>query len=447
MNDKATIRQRPEAERAVIGGCFDSDVLRQASAILDPEDFVDSKNREIYRAMLQVEESGEGVDYLTVIDRMRLNGNEVDYAYLTRLVGGGAGYVSSLNIAQHAEIVRRASAERMALDAAQHVVEQIYSDKMKTAGDVHDLISGAFDGIDVIKPSANIEPIADIAGPVFERLAFLADHQDQQIGIPFGLGSLDRLIGGLQESDFMILAGRPGMGKSAAGVQFAVNAAKKYDLSVALFSLEMSKAQVTQRILASETGIDSKRLRSGNIYDEEWPIITEAMTQITKWPLYIDDTAAVTPAYIRNVCKRMKQKGNLDLIGVDYLQLMEGAGGENRQQEISYISRRAKALAMELGTPIIALSQLSRAVEARANKRPMLSDLRESGALEQDADHVVFVYREDYYIEDTDRQNVSEFIVSKNRHGDTGTAMAYFHKEQSRFSDLEVNRTYLDEQM
>ena len=175
-------------------------------------------------------------------------------------------------------------------------------------------------------------------------------------------------------------------------------------------------------------------------------LITEAMNDMQEWPIHIDDMAAMTPAYIRNVCRRMHHNTGLDLVVIDYIQLMDGAGGENRQQEMTYISRRMKALAKELDIPVIALSQLSRAVEARSNKRPMLSDLRESGALEQDADHVIFVYREDYYITDTDQQNVAEFIVAKNRHGDTGTAKAYFHKEQSRFSDLAVDRIYLEGQ-
>jgi replicative DNA helicase len=245
------------------------------------------------------------------------------------------------------------------------------------------------------------------------------------------------------------LAARPGMGKSSLAMSVAETAASRYDARVAIFSLEMSNEQLVQRLLAMVTGIDSHALRMGNIDESEWPILLEAANQLSGVNIFIDDTPAASVTEIRTKARRLYAEHGLDMIIIDYMQLMSGQGGsskgsENRQQEISYISRSLKGLARELNVPVIALSQLSRAVESRADKKPMLSDLRESGSIEQDADVVLFIYREDYYIEDTDRQNIADIIVAKHRHGETGTVSLFFKKELTQFTDLETVRTELE---
>jgi replicative DNA helicase len=258
---------------------------------------------------------------------------------------------------------------------------------------------------------------------------------------------LDQILGGLQRSDLIILAARPAMGKTAMCLNIADNATRKHGGRVAFFSLEMSKDQLVQRQLSMITGVDSHRLRLGKIYEQEWPMLLEAANELANTKLYIDDTPGASVNDIRTKARRLYAEDGLDLIIVDYLQLMVGAGGQkgqNREQEISYISRSLKLLARELNVPIIALSQLSRAVESRADKRPMLSDLRESGAIEQDSDVVLFIYREDYYVEDTDRQNIADIIIAKHRHGATGTVGLYFRRELTKFSDLEIQRTDLE---
>jgi replicative DNA helicase len=293
-------------------------------------------------------------------------------------------------------------------------------------------------------------PIRAIMGNVVDRIDFLTRNKDTLMGVPTGFTMLDRLLGGMQKSDLIILAARPAMGKTSLAINVAQNAAKRYNARVAIFSLEMSNEQLAQRLLSMETGIDSHRLRLGQLHEEEWPILLEAANVLAGTNIFIDDTPAASVNEIRTKCRRLYAEHGLDMVLIDYMQLMSGQGGsgggrnENRQQEISYISRSLKALARELNVPVIALSQLSRAVESRSDKRPMLSDLRESGSIEQDADVVLFIYRDDYYNEDSEQQNIADVIVAKHRHGSTGTVSLYFRKELTQFRDLEIQRTELD---
>jgi replicative DNA helicase len=263
-------------------------------------------------------------------------------------------------------------------------------------------------------------------------------------GLPTGFGLLDRTLGGLQKSDLIYVAGRPGMGKSAWALSVGLHAAK-HGSRVAVFSLEMSKEQLVQRLLSMETMIESHRIRTRRIADEEWNIVLECANAISNLPIYIDDSSGVSVDYVRRETRRMYAEHGLDLIIIDYTQLMSGEAGKagNREQEISYISRNMKNMAKELNVPVIALSQLSRAVESRSDKRPILSDLRESGSQEQDADIVLFLYRDDYYNEDTDRQNIAEVIIAKHRHGATGSVSLFFRKELTLFRDLEIHREEL----
>jgi replicative DNA helicase len=256
-------------------------------------------------------------------------------------------------------------------------------------------------------------------------------------------------LGGLQKSDLLILAARPGMGKSSLALSIALNASRHNNARVAIFSLEMSNEQLVERLLSMETAINSHRLRMGDIHEDEWPILLEAANMLGTAPIFIDDTPGATVSDLRTKARRLYAEHGLDMIIIDYMQLMTGSSGgngrnENRQQEISYISRSLKSLARELNVPVIALSQLSRAVEARSDKKPLLSDLRESGSIEQDADVVLFIYREDYYEEDSEKQNIAEIIIAKHRHGSTGNVSLYFRKELTQFRDLEIQRTELE---
>jgi replicative DNA helicase len=364
-------------------------------------------------------------------------------AYITDLISGTP---SAMYVDHYARIVERTALLRRLISAAGQIAELAYDDNQEV-DDVIDKAETLIFGVSEALIHRDLMPIRAIMSQVVDHIDFLARNQDTLMGVPTGFTFLDRLLGGLQKSDLIILAARPAMGKTSLALNVAQNAAKRYGARVGVFSLEMSNEQLVQRLLSMETGIDSHRLRLGQVHDDEWPILLEAANLLANTAIFIDDTPAATVNEIRTKCRRLYAEHGLDLVLIDYMQLMSGtsSGREaNRQQEISFISRSLKGLARELNVPVIALSQLSRAVESRSDKRPMLSDLRESGSIEQDADVVLFIYREDYYIEDTDRQNIADIIVAKHRHGSTGTVSLYFRKELTQFRDLEVQRTELD---
>jgi len=280
----------------------------------------------------------------------------------------------------------------------------------------------------------------------YERLEYLHEHRDEPLGIPTGYPDLDRLTGGLQKGDLIIIAARPGVGKTSLMLNIAHNAAFKHRQRVAIFSLEMSIEQLTQRFIASSSGIDAQRLRIADLRDEEFGVLTRVATQLAELPIFLDDTPSLSPLALRTKARRLYQEHGLDLIIVDYLQLMQGEGfsrGDNRVQEISYISRALKNLARELNVPLVAGSQLSRLVEHRSDKRPVLSDLRESGSIEQDSDIVMFIYRDELYNENTEYKNIAEIIVAKNRNGPTGKVMLFFDKRLTSFKNLARERIEL----
>jgi replicative DNA helicase len=278
-----------------------------------------------------------------------------------------------------------------------------------------------------------------------DRVDYLYQHKGETIGVPTGFLNLDKMLGGMQKSDLIIIAARPGMGKTSLMVSFALNAARKYNQRVAIFSLEMSDEQLVQRLLAAETAIDSQRLRIGNLREEEWPNFLQASARLSETMLFIDDTPSISAMQVRTKARRLYAEYGLDLLIIDYLQLMQGERHENnRVQEISYLSRSLKGLARELNIPVVVASQLSRAVESRNDKRPLLSDLRESGSIEQDADIVMFIYRDDYYNPETDQQNIAEILISKHRNGPTGMVPLYFRKELAQFLEVEFMREELD---
>lgn len=451
MNDtqETLIKSIPaniEAERAVLGSLLiDQDAIIKVASFLRPKDFFRERHTWLYEAMLSLNERHEPLDYVTLVDELERREKLDDVggpAYITDLVNSTP---SAMSVDHYASIVERTAVLRRLISAAGKIAELAYDERQDVAT-VVDRAEQIIFGVSESRIHRDLTPVRAIMSNVVDQIDFLARNQGTLMGVPTGFSMLDRMLGGFQKSDLIILAGRPGMGKSSFAISVAQNAAKLHDTRVAIFSLEMSNEQMVQRLLAMETGIDSHRLRLGKVYDEEWPILLEAANRLAQTSIFIDDTPAASVNEIRTKARRLFAEHGLDLVLIDYMQLMSGQSGrnENRQQEISYISRSLKGLARELNVPVLALSQLSRAVESRADKRPMLSDLRESGSIEQDADAVLFIYREDYYIEDTDRQNIADVIVAKHRHGSTGSVSLYFRKELTQFRDLEIQHTDLD---
>lgn len=443
-----TIPANLEAEQAVLGSLLiDPDAIIKIASFLRPADFYRERHEWIFSALLTLHERREPADFVTLVDELERN-EQLEAiggpAYITELINSTP---TAIYVDYYARIVERTAILRRLIGAAGKIAEMAY-DESNDVDDVVDRAEQIIFGVSESRIHRDLTPIATIMADVVDQIDFLARNQNTLMGVPTGFVMLDKMLGGFQKSDLIIVAGRPGMGKSSLGLSIAQNAAKRYDTRVAVFSLEMSNEQMVQRLLSVESAIDSHRLRLGQIYEEEWPILMEAANTLAATNIFIDDTPGASVMDIRTKARRLYAEHGIDLIVIDYMQLMSGgrnAGrGENRQQEISYISRSLKELARELNVPVIALSQLSRAVESRADKKPMLSDLRESGSIEQDADVVIFIYREDYYIEDTDRQNISDLIIAKHRHGSTGTVSLYFRKELTQFRDLEIRREELD---
>lgn len=437
-----------EAERAVIGSCLiDPDALAKVATFLRAQDFFRERHGWIFDAMLRLNAKREPIDFVTLADELETMGRYADIgpAFITDIL---AAVPTALYVEYYGHIVEETSIRRQMIAASGKAAELAYDETVPLKDAINQAEQTMF-GISAGRIGKDMSPINAIMRDVVERIDFLSRNPQALGGVPTGFTVLDRLLGGLQKSDLIILAARPGMGKTAFALSVANHAAKTHASRVAFFSLEMSKDQLVQRLLSMESGIDSHRLRMGNIHPDEWPIMLEAANLLANTNVMIDDTPAASINEIRTKARRLAADGGLDLIVIDYMQLMSGQssngrGQENRQQEISYISRSLKNLARELNVPIVALSQLSRAVEQRADKRPMLSDLRESGSIEADADVVLFVYREDYYVEDTDRQNIADILVAKHRHGATGTVSLYFRKELTQFRDLEIQRTDLE---
>lgn len=434
----------PEAEEAVLGSILiDPDAIIKVAPTLRAEDFYLEKHRWIYQAALDLYERRQPPDFITICDELERRGQLQEVggpAYITELINA---VPTAFHVEHYASIVERTSVLRRLISAAGQIAQLAYEDK----GEIDEIVDRAEEivfGVSEHRLQRFLVPIRQVMKEVITRIDYLASHQGELLGVPTGFRLLDKLLGGFQKSDLIILAARPSVGKTSLALNIAANAAKRYGQRVAFFSLEMSAEQLVQRLLAAETGIDQQRLRLGQIREEEWPLLMEAAGALSNTMMFIDDTPALSALELRTKARRIHAEHGLDFIVVDYLQLMRGdARAENRVQEISYISRALKWLARELNVPVLALSQLSRAVESRPDKRPMLSDLRESGSIEQDADVVLFIYREDMYDEDTDRQNIADVIVAKHRNGPTGVVSLYFKKELTQFLELELHREEL----
>lgn len=435
--------QNIEAEQAVLGAMLiDKEAIAKASEILTADDFYRESHRVIFNAMLELYNKNEAVDMVTVTDILKRDKKLEDI--------GGIAYITSLanvvltaaNVKFHAEIV----AEKSVLRQLVRVSTEIAAMGYEANDDVGTLLDTAESRILEIsnrKKKSDFTPINDVLMQSVQNIEKLLNNKGGLTGLPSGFDDLDKLTSGLQPSDFIILAARPSMGKTALALNIVQNVALRAHKkvggeprSVAFFSLEMSKEQLVNRMLCAEAGIDSQRLRIGEMGDKDWDALWNACDAMSKAHIYIDDTAGITAMEMRSRARRLKAEHGLDLIIVDYLQLMQGSGKRNnsgdRQQEVSEISRSLKALARELNVPVLALSQLSRGVEARQVKRPMLSDLRESGSLEQDADIVAFLYREDYYNPETENKH-TELIIAKHRNGPVDTVNLFFQKQFTKF--------------
>ncbi len=431
--------QNIDAEQAVLGAMLiKKEAIAEVSQLLRPEDFYRDAHKIIYEAMLTLFNRNEPADIVTVTNYLN-NESQLDKV-------GGIAFVTALanvvptaaNVIYHANIVREKADLRHLINTATDIAGMAY----EAADDVADVIDKSEKMIMEVANRQNVSaftPMKDIVIETFDKINLLYESKGGLTGIPSGFRDLDALTSGLQASDLILVAARPSMGKTAFTLNIAANVALKSKKTVAFFSLEMSKQQLVQRMLCSEGGIDSQKLKNGDLSNEDWDKLVRTADRVSSAPLYIDDTAGITVMELRSKARRLKAEHGLDLIIIDYLQLMQGrgrGGSDNRQQEISEISRSLKAVARELNVPVIALSQLSRSVESRQIKRPMLSDLRESGSLEQDADIVMFLYREDYYDPETTNKNITEVIVAKHRNGPVDTIRMFFTKQFTRFNDL-----------
>ncbi len=434
-----------EAEEAVLGALLiDPDAVIQISTFLKPTDFYVQRHGWVFEAVLDLHERRQPADLVTLSDELARREQLEDIggpAYLTSLINATP---TSIHVEFYARIVERTAVLRRLIGAASEIAQLAYQD----TEDVSEVIDRAEEIIFSIaerRVERDLRPIRQVLENYYDRMEYLHEHQGEIIGIPTGLTDLDKLLGGLQRSDMVVMAGRPGMGKTSLALSMALQAARRWQKRVAIFSLEMSDEQLVQRLVSAETGIDSQRLRLGNIKPDEWTTFYQAIRLLSETMVFIDDTPAISVLELRTKARRLHAEHGLDLIIVDYLQLMRGGTkNENRQQEISFISRSIKGLARELNVPVLALSQLSRQVESRHDKRPMLSDLRESGSIEQDADVVLFIYRDDVYDPDTEFPNIAEIIVGKHRSGPTGVFSVYFKKHLAQFVDLEVRTQPLD---
>ena len=434
--------QNVEAEQSVLGAMLiDKNAIDRASEILRPEDFYRQDDRIIYEVILALRSRGEAVDIVTVAEELKKNGKLEEVGGTATITALSNAVPTAANVVYHAKIVEEKALRRQLISAATDVVTTGYEDEQ----DIDTTIDMAEQKILAVanrKTSATVTLIKDVVKQAMNRIEKLYDSKEAFTGLPTGFSDFDRMTSGLQPSDLIIIAARPSMGKSSLVLNIAQHVALKGKKSVAFFSLEMSKEQLVQRLLCSEARIDASRLRIGQLEESEWPNLVSAADKLSSAAIMLDDTPGITALEMRGKARRWKNEHGLDLIIVDYLQLMQGTSkraSDNRQQEMSDISRSLKGLARELNVPVIALSQLSRSVESRQSKRPMLSDLRESGALEQDADIVAFIYRDDYYNPDTDKKNITEFIVAKHRNGPVGTVELFFQKDLTRFYDLSKN--------
>ncbi|MDV6378806.1 replicative DNA helicase [Sporosarcina sp. GW1-11] len=428
-----------EAEQSVIGAVFlEPQALITASEILMPEDFYRVAHKKIFETMLVLSDKGQPIDLVTITEELKVK-NELEdiggISYLTELANA---VPTAANIVYYANIVEEKSLLRKLIRVATGIVEDGYTRE----DEVEALLGEAEKKMMEVssrKNAGDFRHIKDVLVETYDNIELLHTRKGDVTGIPTGFRDLDKITAGFQRNDLIIVAARPSVGKTAFALNVAQNVATKTDENVAIFSLEMGAEQLVMRMLCAEGNIDAQVLRTGNLEADDWRKLTMAMGSLSNAGIFIDDSPGIRINEIRSKCRRLQQEHGLGMIMIDYLQLIMGSGrgSDNRQQEVSEISRSLKALARELKVPVIALSQLSRGVEQRQDKRPMMSDLRESGSIEQDADIVSFLYREDYYDKETEMQNMIEIIIAKQRNGPTGTVTLAFAKEYNKFLNID----------
>lgn len=426
-----------EAEQSVLGSMLLSkDAIFVAIERLNADDFYKDSHKNIFTTIAKLSENHEPVDLITVTEALR------DAKILEQI--GGVTYLTALteavpttaNITYYCKIVEEKALLRRLIKTTSKILSYAYDSK----SDVEEILDEAERMIFEITQKRRVENfyhIKDVLLSTFERIEELYNNEGGITGVPTGFPDLDEMTSGFQPSDLILIAARPSMGKTAFALNIAQNAAIRHDIPVAIFSLEMSKEQLVQRMLCSESNVDSHRLRTGRLREDDWPRLARAMGPLSEAPIFIDDTPGISSLELRAKARRLKAEKGLGMVIIDYLQLMSGRNAENRQQEISAISRSLKALARELNVPVVALSQLSRAPEMRADHRPILSDLRESGSQEQDSDLVAFLYRDEYYNSDTEKKNIAEVIISKQRNGPTGTVELVWLSQFTKFASIE----------
>ena len=442
MDEELLVRQMPhsaEAEQSVLGSMLiDERCVPEVIEALKPEDFYLRVNREIYETIYSMFNFSLTIDAITVLDHMRQNGvyNEnTSRSYVLQLMEITP---TAANVKEYVAIVRDKALLRRVAEAAGELTAMVQAG----TGTAQEVLESAEQKISAIRQGRSaqgLEHISTVILGVYDRLNELAESDSAVPGLSTGLPDVDMAISGLNQSDLILLAARPGMGKTSMALNILLHAGKFSGKTVVFFSLEMSREQLAMRLIAGESFVDNKKLVTGKLSEEDWEKIAAASAALNRTQILIDDNPALSVADMNAKCRRVD---NLGLVVIDYLQLMQSAGGrsyagENRQQAVADISRALKIMAKELRVPVLCLSQLSRANEARSNKRPMLSDLRESGAIEQDADIVMFLYREDYYDEDSENHNLAECIIAKNRHGETGTVELQWLPEYTTFSSID----------
>lgn len=427
-----------EAEQSVIGSMImDREAITVASEIITGEDFYSRQYGILFETMVEMGEEGQPVDLVTLQNRLREKDVPPELSSLEFVRELITAVPTSANIKYYANIVAEKSMLRKLIRLNEEIANTCYAGKESLEFILEDTEKRVFQLLQR-RESGDFVPIRQVVMNAMDRIESASKNKGSVTGIPTGFTDLDYRTAGMQPSDLVLIAARPSMGKTAFVLNIAQHVAFKKNLPVVIFSLEMSKEQLVNRMFSLESSVDAQKLRTGQLNDQDWERLIESAGVIGKSQLMIDDTPGISVSELRSKCRKLKLEHGLSMIIIDYLQLMSGSGRtDSRQQEISDISRALKAIAREMNVPVLALSQLSRAVEQRPDHRPMLSDLRESGAIEQDADVVMFIYRDDYYNHDTDRKGVSEIIIAKQRNGPIGTVELAWLPEYTKFANLE----------
>jgi len=437
----APIRSMPqnlEAEQSVLGSMLiDKTAIAQAAEVLNAEDFYRDSHKVIFNAIRDLYQKDVPVDMITLIDYLRSTENLEDAGGITYITEISNSIPSTANLLSYIQIVEDKSILRKLIRSSTEIIETSYN-KQDNVESVIDLAEKKIFNLAEKKNTSDFEPMNAVLERGFLEIERLFNNKGETTGVPSGFKDLDDKTSGFQRGDMVLIAARPSMGKTTFVLNLAQHAALRSGKKVAIFSLEMSKEQLAYKLLCAEANVDMLKLRTGNLDDKDWENIARASGPLAAAKIFIDDTAGVSVMEMRSKCRRLKMEHGIDMIIIDYLQLMSGSNPENRQQEVSEISRSIKAIAKEMQCPVLALSQLSRAPEQRADHRPMLSDLRESGSIEQDADLVMFLYRDEYYNKETEDKNMAECIIAKQRNGPVGTVKLAWLGQYSKFGNLDV---------